>query len=230
MISVVIPTLNEKKNINKIANNLSKIKIISEVIFVDDNSIDGTFQQIRKLKNKNFFKAFNRKKKERDLSKSVLYGASKSSQNFILVMDCDLQHDTKYIDLMYKKFLKNKCDILVASRFKKKNILGNLGFLRSIFSNFSIFVINFIFGKKTSDPLSGFFICKKEIINKNKKYFFAKGYKILFDILYNINENIKVNDYSIVFKKRNFEKSKFKIKIVMLFFQQMLHTKFINKN
>ena len=64
MISVVIPTLNEKKNINKIANNLSKIKIISEVIFVDDNSIDGTFQQIRKLKNKIFFKAFNRKKKK----------------------------------------------------------------------------------------------------------------------------------------------------------------------
>ena len=162
MITVVIPTLNEKKNINKIANSLSKIKIISEVIFVDDNSVDGTFQQIKKLKNKNFFRGFNRNKKDRDLSKSVLYGVSKSSKNFILVMDCDLQHDTQYIEFMWKKFLKNKCDVLVASRFRKKAVLGNLGFLRSVTSNLAILIINLVFGKKTSDPLSGFFICKKK--------------------------------------------------------------------
>ena len=226
MLSIIIPTLNEKKNINQIANNLSKIKIVSEVIFVDDNSIDGTFQQIKKLKKKNFFKGFNRNKEERDLSKSVLYGVSKSSQNVILVMDCDLQHDTQYIELMWKKFLKNKCDILVASRFKKKNVLGNLGFLRSLTSNLAIFIINLIFGKKTSDPLSGFFICKKRIITKNKKFFFARGYKILFDILYNIRDEVKVVDYSIVFKKRIFEKSKFKLKIIILFLKHIFYTKF----
>ena len=48
MISVIIPTLNEKKNILKIANKLNKIKIVSQVIFVDDNSIDGTFAEIKK--------------------------------------------------------------------------------------------------------------------------------------------------------------------------------------
>ena len=59
-ISVIIPTLNEKKNIFKISERLNKVKIISEVIFVDDNSTDGTFKEIKKIKLKKF-KGFLRK-------------------------------------------------------------------------------------------------------------------------------------------------------------------------
>jgi len=51
-ISVIIPTLNEKKNIKRIAKRLDKIKFIKEVIFVDDNSVDGTFLEIKKIKKK----------------------------------------------------------------------------------------------------------------------------------------------------------------------------------
>ena len=49
MITVIIPVLNEKKNIYKISKSLKKVKIINEVIFVDDNSSDGTFEEIKKL-------------------------------------------------------------------------------------------------------------------------------------------------------------------------------------
>ena len=52
MISVVIPTYNEKKNISKILYSLLKIKIISEIIFVDDKSTDGTYEEILKYKKK----------------------------------------------------------------------------------------------------------------------------------------------------------------------------------
>ena len=54
MITVIIPTLNEKKNIKKISSKLNKIKIISEVIFIDDNSSNGTFEKIKKIKYTNF--------------------------------------------------------------------------------------------------------------------------------------------------------------------------------
>ena len=145
MISVIIPTLNEKKNIKTISKKLSKLKIVTEVIFIDDNSNDGTYDEIKKLKNKKKFKGYLRKDKKRDLSKSVFVGIKKAKKNNILVMDCDLQHDTDHIPLMWKNFNKFKCDIVVGSRFMRKNFSGNFGFFRSTISNLAILFINLFF-------------------------------------------------------------------------------------
>ena len=199
------------------------------MIFVDDNSPDGTFLQIKNLKNKKKFKGYLRLSKEKDLSKSIMYGVKKAKEKNILIMDGDLQHDARYINILYKKYFSTKCDLVVGSRFFNKNILGNLGIIRSIFSNFIILLINIFFEKKTSDPLSGFFICKKRFIVNYEKLFFLKGYKILFDVLYNGSKNIKVEEIGIVFKKRYSEKSKFKFKIIWLFLRQILFSKSIVK-
>ena len=223
MISVILPTLNEKKNILLIYKRLLKQKIISEIIFVDDNSTDETFLEIKKIKNKKV-NGYLRKAKKKDLSKSVILGVQKSNNKIVLVMDCDLQHDVNYIQKMYINFTKSNCDVVVASRFKKKKILGNLGYFRSLISRLAIYMINTFFGKKSSDPLSGFFMCKKELIIKNKNLYFGQGYKILFDILFNSKENLKVVDQSIVFRKRDFEKSKFNLRIIWLFLRQMIYT------
>ena len=218
MISVILPTLNEK-NIALISRKLSSITVVNDVIFVDDRSTDGTLNEIKKLKKKKF-RGFLRKSKNRDLSKSVIYGANKARNKYIVVMDCDLQHDVNYIYKMWKKIKYSKSDIIIANRFKEKRYSGNLGFLRSILSNFAIGLINGIFGKKTSDPLSGFFLCKKELLTKYKNNYYLKGYKILFDLIYNGKENLKINEVDINFKKRSFEKSKFNFKVIWLFLGQ----------
>ena len=160
MISVVIPTYNEKKNILKISIKLLKINTISEIIFVDDQSEDKTYEEITSLKNKKV-KAFLRKSNKKDLSKSVLLGVQKAKYENILVMDCDLQHNPKYIKKMWKKFNKYNYDIVVANRFTKKKMIGNLGYFRSFVSLFTISLINFIFGRRVADPLSGFSYAKK---------------------------------------------------------------------
>ncbi len=228
MLSVIIPTLNEKKNILKLSDKLSKIGFIAEVIFIDDNSNDGTFKEIRKVKHKKI-KGYLRKGVSKDLSKSVLMGVQKSKYQNILVMDGDMQHDSRYIITMWKSFNRSKFDLIIASRFSNKKLVGNLGFLRSAISHIAISFINFFFGKKTTDPLSGFFICKKKIITNYKKNFFSRGYKILFDILYNSKNDLKIKDINITFKKRYFEKSKFNSRIILLFFMQILFTKFVVK-
>ncbi len=64
MISVIIPTLNEKKNVAILAKKLSRIKFISEIIYVDDNSKDGTFEEIKKLRKKKKLEVIKEKKLE----------------------------------------------------------------------------------------------------------------------------------------------------------------------
>ena len=227
MISVVIPTLNEKNNIKKIVSKLNKINLVKEIIFVDDNSTDGTFEEILNVKKSNKIIALKRKNNNKDLSKSVLLGVKKAKYECICVMDCDLQHDVKYIKNLWTIYKKKNNHVVVASRFVKKNYSGNLGFLRSILSNFAVSLIILIFGKKTTDPLSGFFLCRKKVIINYENQFFLKGYKILFDILYNGNSNIRVSDVEIVFKKRNSDQSKFNIRIILIFIRQMIYTKFL---
>jgi dolichol-phosphate mannosyltransferase len=225
LISAIIPTLNEKKNIEALCKKLSCIRIVSEVIFVDDNSEDGTFKEIQKMSilNKKFI-GILRDNKEKNLSASVLAGVFKAKNRLILVMDSDLQHNTSYILKMYQSFQKNSSDIVIASRFLNNNITGNLGLIRSILSNFCIFLINSFFKKKTSDPLSGFFLCKKSMIIKEYKKFYLRGFKILFDILYNGRRYARCEDIPIVFDKRKYEKTKFNYKIIIIFIKQLIYT------
>jgi len=69
---------------------------------------------------------------------------------------------------------------------------------------------------KTSDPMSGFFIFKKEIFYVNKNRLFGKGYKILADLIYNSKYDLKICDIYIDFHKRLFNSSKMSFKILIL--------------
>lgn len=225
MISILVPTLNEAKNIPRLINHLIKLNFQYELIIIDDNSTDNTDEVIKKFISKKI-KFLKRKNKTRDLSKSILYGAEKAKYNYILVLDCDLQHDISNSNLMKKKLLDGNMDVVIGSRFLKKKYSGNLGILRSLFSIIFIFFINTILHKKSSDPLSGFFICKKQLLVKYKKNFYLKGYKILFDIIYNGKKNIILEDIQIKFKKRLYGKSKLNFKIVKIFINQFIYTFF----
>ena len=109
-LSIVIPVLNEGKNIAKLVGEIIKVKKkISlknfELIIIDDNSIDNTKIVLKKIIKKNkFLKYYIRKNTKRDLSKSCLLGFQKSVYPNILVMDGDLQHPPEYIPHMIKKY------------------------------------------------------------------------------------------------------------------------------
>ena len=115
--SVVIPVLNEGRNLKdliiKISKNLKKFKF--EIIFVDDNSTDGSHYLFKKYKKIYKIRYFIRKKNP-DLSLSCILGFKKSKYNKIIVMDGDLQHDPKYLPKMIKLFLKDNLDFVVAAR------------------------------------------------------------------------------------------------------------------
>ena len=110
-LSIVIPIYNESRNLKKLSELISKfIKLKNyEVIFVDDNSNDGSLEVLKLINRKNRnFKYFIRKNKIKDLSQSCIIGFKKSIYENILVMDGDLQHDPKDINKMIHAYVKKK--------------------------------------------------------------------------------------------------------------------------
>lgn len=201
--SIIIPILNENENISILFNRIKKNcqKHLYEIIFVDDNSTDGSIETLKKIgKNNNKLKYFVRKNKVNDLCMSISLGISKSKYENILVMDGDLQHDPNYLPRIMEIFIKKNSDFLICVRDFKKN--SGLSILRSFSSRLLIFLVNVLFGKKVSDPMSGFFIFKKKIFFQFKNRMYGKGFKFLFDLLYQKKTKFVIHEYEIVFKNR----------------------------
>ena len=209
--SIILPVLNEEKNINKmiflISKNLKGFKY--EIIFVDDNSVDNTKKVIKNHIDKNI--KYYLRKKNKDLTLSCFLGIKKSKYSNIIIMDSDLQHHPKYLPKMIKIYFKKKADFVVAVRNFKKDI--ELGIIRKYSSIFLSFTLNFFLGYRTCDPMSGFFIFKKNIYYKYKSVLFGKGWKILADLIYN-KENFLVKELSYKFLKRAADSSKMNFQVL----------------
>ena len=219
-LSLIIPILNEEKNIlpltKKIIQNLKKIKY--EIIFVDDGSIDNSHLKLKALKKKyKFFRPILRNKKK-DLTQSCFDGIRRSKFENILVMDGDLQHDPKYIKKMFKIYKKYDLDIVIGSRKLLSGKNQGLSELRRFASVVLIYFFR-IYKIKTNDPMSGFFIFRKEIYDKNKKFFFGKGFKILADLLINSKQNLQTKDVIINFNRRYNSESKMSFRVLFILIQ-----------
>ena len=225
-LSIIIPILNEEKNIIPLTDKIRKVlkNVDYELIFVDDSSNDKSRKILKYLKNKfNFFKPILRSK-DRDLTQSCFDGIKIAKFKNILIMDGDMQHDPKYIKKMFHQFKKNKNDIVIGAR--KLNIKNKgLSETRRFVSNILIFLFK-IFKIKTTDPMSGFFLFKKEIYFKSKNNYFGKGFKILADILINSKSELKTEDVYIDFKRRYESKSKMNFKILIILIQFYLRSIF----
>ena len=221
-ISIIIPILNESENIKLLIPEISKnIKILKiqkyEIILVDDNSEDQIELVVRKLRKKfKSLKLLIRRKKDKDLSKSCILGFEKSKYKNILVMDGDFQHHPKYILNLVKNINKTNCDIVVGARDLTSTKKTKLSIFRLGSSFIATILLNIALGKKTSDPLTGFFLFKKKIYKKNKKHLFAKGYKILADLIYSSKEKLNIIDVDINFSNRARGKSKMSLKILII--------------
>ena len=125
-IIIVVPTLNEKENIKILFNKLNETNIKFDLLFIDDNSKDGSQEVIKNLlkKNQNINCIFRPKKMGiGSAHKDGLIWSYKKNYKTIITMDADGTHDPKYFKLLIEK-LKN-FDIVVTSRFLEKNSLEN---------------------------------------------------------------------------------------------------------
>jgi len=222
-VSIIIPTLNEEKNIFKLYYSIEKKFTCKkyEIIYVDDNSSDNTRLRIIDLKNKrkNIKYIF---RKEQNLSTAFLDGVKIAKGKFVILMDADLQHSPLDLNKLLYKISTNNLDIVIGSRFLENShnfSKTTKSIIRLILSKFFISILNNIFKLNTTDPLAGFFIAKKTSLKITKKLY-KKGFKILLDYLIVNNKKFKYTDIPITVNKRMHGESKLNLKIFLLFLNQ----------
>ncbi len=225
MLTVVLPTYNEsefiEKTITSIIEQIKKAKTGYEIIVVDDNSPDKTWQIVENLSkiNKNI-KPYVRYR-HKGLSDAIVDAFTIAKGDYLLVMDANGMHDEKKIPEMLKEIKSN--DIVIGSRYLLKKDTVNMPLQRIIVSKVASYLASpLLRNKKTTDPMSRFFMIKKKKFNEIKPKLQIKGYKILLDILFASPKNIKIHEMHYNLKKQYRGKSKLKKEVVNDYFRMLI--------
>ena len=220
-LSLVIPTYNEKENIQKLINVVQKEfrdnNIDGEIIVVDDNSPDGTGKILDRLskQNKNI-KVIHRKGKL-GLSSAVLEGWKIARGEVFGVMDADLSHPPEKIKELFLAIKKGEADFTIGSRYIKGGKIAGWNFKRKAMSKTATLLARIYTNVK--DPMTGFFMIKKDCIKDIKLN--PKGFKILLEIIIKGRYN-KIKEIPIKFINRVEGKSKAGIKEIISYFQNLI--------
>ena len=127
-----------------------------EVIFVDDNSPDGTADVVRKLGETDARVRCIRRIGRRGLAGACLEGMLASQARYVAVMDADLQHDENLLAGMLSSLRNNECDLVVASRYLDAGSAASLSGTRAGASRFASGLARRFLRVDLSDPMSGF--------------------------------------------------------------------------
>jgi dolichol-phosphate mannosyltransferase len=227
MISIIVPTFNEGKNIailiERIAKSLKKEKY--EIIVVDDNSPDGTYSIAKTLIKRYPVKAILRKD-EKGLSSAVLRGFEEAKGDILGVIDADLQHPPEKIPELIAEIRKG-ADVVVGSRLIKGGGVELWPWYRKVVSFGARIIALPLTGVR--DTMSGFFFMKKWVIKGVKLN--PIGYKILLEILVK-GKYKKVREVPYIFMNRSFGHSKLSGKVYahyLMHVARLYKHKFIKK-
>ena len=205
ILSIVIPTYNEKANLRPLCEAIasSLIDIPYEIIIVDDDSPDGTWKEASLLGSQGFPVRCLRRVGRRGLSSAVIEGVLSARAEFVGIMDADMQHDEKLLPEMLEIMREGETDIVIASRYIEGGGLGEWNMTRQRMSTFATMCSRLAGGEKTTDPMSGFFMTRREIFDAHVHELSLQGYKILLDVLASVKKPLKIREVPLVFRERN---------------------------
>jgi dolichol-phosphate mannosyltransferase len=216
-IAVVIPTYKERDNIRHVVDQIDDaLKGVRwEVVFVDDNSPDGTAEVVRSIAAKDGRVRCIRRLGRRGLAGACIEGMLATTSDFLAVMDADLQHDALLLPRMAELLRQQKADIVVGSRYLSAGNAGALGSMRSAASRLSTMLARRLLRVKITDPMSGFFMIRRELFESLAPALSTQGFKVLLDILATGRDAVRVVELPYNFGRRYSGKSKLDARIVL---------------
>ena len=203
-LSIVVPTFNERGNIVELSHRIQSTLGSSgwELIFVDDDSPDATAALVRQLAQSDRRVRIIQRIGRRGLSSACIEGMLASGAPVIAVMDADLQHDETRLPLMLAAIEDGEADLALATRYAKGGDTGDWNKTREGMSKFATKLSSLVLKQPVSDPMSGFFMLRREILDETVRGLSAIGFKILLDILATSRRELRLVEIPYTFRGR----------------------------
>jgi dolichol-phosphate mannosyltransferase len=209
-LSVVVPTFNERDNVVTLFRRLETAlaAVTWEVIFVDDNSPDGTWDVVRDLARQDRRVRCIRRIGRRGLSGACIEGILASSAACAAVIDADLQHDEAQLPKMLALLQGDAADLVVGSRYVKGGSADSFDKQRAGASALATEVAKRVLRVKIADPMSGFFMIRRDRFEQLAPQLSTQGFKILLDIVATARGNLRIVEIPYSFGSRLHGESK----------------------
>jgi len=210
VLSVVVPTFNERDNVVQLYRKLEATLtgIAWEVVFVDDNSPDETWRVVRELARQDGRVRCIRRVGRRGLSGACIEGILASSAPYAAVMDADLQHDETQLPKMLSLLESGKAELVVGSRYVEGGSAGSFDRQRAGFSAFATGIAKRVLGVVIADPMSGFFMIRRDKFELLAPKLSTQGFKILLDLIATAHGGLNTIEVPFTFGSRLHGESK----------------------
>jgi len=209
-LTIVVPTFNEKANIDELVQRLDRVLqgIEWEVVFVDDDSPDGTAEHIKQRSFGHPRVRCIHRIQRRGLSSACVEGMLSSSAPYLAVMDADLQHDETRLPVMLKALQQMGCELVVGTRYMEGGGVGEWDESRQLSSRFATWLSQRLLGVTLKDPMSGFFMLRRETFMAAVHNLSSMGFKILLDIVVSSPRKLSFTEIPYTFGLRHAGESK----------------------
>jgi dolichol-phosphate mannosyltransferase len=193
-----------------------------EVVFVDDDSPDGTADVVRALARRHPNVRCVQRIGRRGLASACVEGVLSSAAPYVAVMDADLQHDESILPAMLETLRNEPLDIVIGSRFVGGSDFGSMPKLRVRISEFGNRLARLVVKAELTDPMSGFFMLKRPVFDAAVRGLSAQGYKILVDIFASSPKPLAFRELAFKFRERLHGESKLDTLVALEYLQLLL--------
>jgi dolichol-phosphate mannosyltransferase len=209
-LSVIVPTFNECDNVTTLFRRLETALqgTAFEVIFVDDNSPDRTWDVVRNLARQDSRVRCVRRIGRRGLSGACIEGILASSAPYAAVIDADLQHDETQLSKMLALLQGGEFDLVVGSRYIEGGSADSFNKQRAGASALATEVAKRVLRVKIADPMSGFFMIRRDRFEQLAPQLSTQGFKILLDVVATARGDLRVKEIPYSFGARLHGESK----------------------
>src|SRR4051812_31671371 len=209
-LSVIVPTFNERDNVIALFRKLEAALAgcAWEVIYVDDNSPDGTLDVVRALAREDSRVRCIRRIGRRGLSGACIEGILASSAPCAAVIDADLQHDETQLQKMLALLQGGEADLVVGSRYVEGGSADSFDKQRAGFSWLATSLAKKLLRVDIADPMSGFFMIRRDRFEQLAPQLSTQGFKILLDIVATARGSLRITEIPYTFASRQHGESK----------------------
>lgn len=226
VLSVIVPTFNEGGNVAEMVRRLSEAlgALAWEVVFVDDDSPDGTWSIVKDIAASDRRVRCVRRVGRRGLAGACIEGMLSSAAPYVAVMDGDLQHDETILPMLLDAVARGDADVAIGSRHVGDgSATSGFSKSRAMLSDLGKKLVSRVIRTDVHDPMSGFFLVRRSLVEQLAASLSTVGFKILADILATNSKPLRVKEVPYRFRERREGESKLDARVSLDFLGLLVH-------